>query len=156
MCIKPACLPEVELPMCALQLSHSGALRTQGLICRALQKLQIELKLLLIMTLQHLSQNNGSDRVYGTVDREIRQNLWKTTLKFGIWNVRTTNQRKIEILARELDRNDAYLTGISDMRWTGNVISPQPCYIILWQEDMGLLSSQAQILPHVFLDIQPS
>ena len=28
-CIKPACLPEVELPTCALRLSHSGALRTQ-------------------------------------------------------------------------------------------------------------------------------
>ena len=28
-CIKPACLPEVWLPMCALRLSHSGALRTQ-------------------------------------------------------------------------------------------------------------------------------
>ena len=28
-CIKPACLPEVWLPMCALWLSHSGALRTQ-------------------------------------------------------------------------------------------------------------------------------
>ena len=28
-CIKPACLPEVELPMCALRLSHHGALRTQ-------------------------------------------------------------------------------------------------------------------------------
>ena len=27
--IKPACLPEVWLPMCALRLSHSGALRTQ-------------------------------------------------------------------------------------------------------------------------------
>ena len=28
-CIKPACLPEVWLPMCTLWLSHSGALRTQ-------------------------------------------------------------------------------------------------------------------------------
>ena len=28
-CIKPACLPEVWLPMCALRLSHSSALRTQ-------------------------------------------------------------------------------------------------------------------------------
>ena len=27
--IKPACLPEVEIPMCALRLSHNGALRTQ-------------------------------------------------------------------------------------------------------------------------------
>ena len=28
-CIKPACLPQVELPMCALRLSRSGALRTR-------------------------------------------------------------------------------------------------------------------------------
>ena len=28
-CIKPACLPEVELHMCALRLSHSGTMRTQ-------------------------------------------------------------------------------------------------------------------------------
>ena len=28
-CPKPVCLPEVQLPMCALQLSHTGALRTQ-------------------------------------------------------------------------------------------------------------------------------
>ena len=28
-CIKPACLPEVWLPMCVLRLSHNGALRTQ-------------------------------------------------------------------------------------------------------------------------------
>ena len=37
MCTKPACLPEVQKPMCSLWLSHSGALRTQWVGSRALQ-----------------------------------------------------------------------------------------------------------------------
>ncbi|XP_072046974.1 craniofacial development protein 2-like [Amphiura filiformis] len=65
------------------------------------------------------SKPNGSVGVDGSVDREARRNLWKTTLKIGTWNVRTMNHGKLDIVTRELDRNDVNLIGISEMRWTG-------------------------------------
>ena len=37
----------------------------------------------------------------------------------GIWNVRSTNQGKLEAVKQEMARVDADILGISELKWTG-------------------------------------
>ena len=37
----------------------------------------------------------------------------------GTWNVRSTNQGKLEVVKQEMARVNIYILGISELRWTG-------------------------------------
>ena len=37
----------------------------------------------------------------------------------GIWNVRSRNQGKLEVVKQEMERVDVDILGISELRWTG-------------------------------------
>ena len=46
--------------------------------------------------------------------RNLRENMI-----IGTWNVRSTNQRKLDIVKREMKRIDVNLLGVSEMKWMG-------------------------------------
>ena len=37
----------------------------------------------------------------------------------GTWNVRSTNQGKLEVVKQEMTRVNGYIRGISKLKWTG-------------------------------------
>ena len=37
----------------------------------------------------------------------------------GTWNVRSMNQRKLEVVKQEMARVNIYMLGISELKWTG-------------------------------------
>ena len=37
----------------------------------------------------------------------------------GIWNVRSRNQGKLEVVKQEMERVDVDILGISEVKWTG-------------------------------------
>ena len=49
---------------------------------------------------------------------ENRRSL-RERMRIGIWNVRTMNQGKLDIIKREMEMTGVELMGISEMRWTG-------------------------------------
>ena len=49
---------------------------------------------------------------------ENRRSL-REKMRIGTWNVRTMNQRKLDIMKREMERTGVEIMGISEMRWTG-------------------------------------
>ena len=56
--------------------------------------------------------------VNGTGD-ESRVQCCKEQYCIGIWNVRSMNQGKLEVVKQEMARVNINILGISDLRWTG-------------------------------------
>ena len=57
--------------------------------------------------------------VNGTGDRsKIR--CCKEQYCIGTWNVRSTNQGKLEVVKQEMARVNINITGISELKWDGN------------------------------------
>ena len=47
------------------------------------------------------------------------KNLKQSILALGTWNVRSTNQGKLEVVKQEMARVNFNILGISELRWTG-------------------------------------
>ena len=56
--------------------------------------------------------------VNGTVDGS-RVGCCKEQYCIGIWNVRSMNQGKLEVVKQEMARVNADILGISELKWTG-------------------------------------
>ena len=56
--------------------------------------------------------------VDGTGDRSKVQ-CYKEQYCIGIWNVRSMNQGKLEVVKQEMARVNIDILGISELRWTG-------------------------------------
>ena len=56
--------------------------------------------------------------VDGTGDRSKVQ-CCKEQYCIGSWNVRSTNQGKLEVVKQEMARVNANILGISELKWTG-------------------------------------
>ena len=52
----------------------------------------------------------------------------------GTWNVRATNQGKLEVVKQEMARVNVDILGISELKWTGmgRFNSDRPLYLLLW------------------------
>ena len=50
-----------------------------------------------------------------------RSKVWccKDQYFIGTWNVRSTNQGKLEVVKQEMARGNIYILGISELKWTG-------------------------------------
>ena len=53
-----------------------------------------------------------------TVDRS-RVQCYKEQYYIGTWNVRSTNQDKLEVVKQDMTRVNIYILGISELKWTG-------------------------------------
>ena len=53
-----------------------------------------------------------------TGDRSKVQSC-KEQYRIGTWNVRSTNQGKLEVIKQEMVRVNVDILGISDLKWTG-------------------------------------
>ena len=56
--------------------------------------------------------------VDGTGDRSKVQ-CYKEQCCIGTWNVRSTNQGKLEVVKQEMARMKSDILGINKLRWTG-------------------------------------
>src|SRR5574337_1233535 len=56
----------------------------------------------------------------------------------GIWNVRSTNQGKLEVVKQEMARVNIDILGISEIKWTGmgEFNSDDHCIYYCWQESL--------------------
>ena len=54
----------------------------------------------------------------GTGDRSKVQ-CCKEQYRIGTWNVRSTNQGKLEVVKQEMARVNVDILGMSKLRWTG-------------------------------------
>ena len=50
--------------------------------------------------------------------REVNSDAVKNNT-IGIWNVRSTNQGKLEVVKQEMARVNIDILGISELKWTG-------------------------------------
>ena len=50
--------------------------------------------------------------------REVNSDAVKNNT-IGIWNVRSTNQGKLEVVKKEMTRVNINILGISKLKWTG-------------------------------------
>ena len=55
-----------------------------------------------------------------TGDRSKIQ-CYKEQYCIGTWNVRSTNQGKLEVVKQEMARVNVNILGISELKWTGGV-----------------------------------
>ena len=65
----------------------------------------------------------------------------------GIWNVRSINQGKLEVVKQEMARVNVDILGISNLKWTGmGEFNPDDCYIYYCEQESprrnGLAISQ--------------
>ena len=50
-----------------------------------------------------------------------------------IWNVRSMNQGKLEVVKQEMARVNIDILGISELRWTGmGEFNSEPLHLLLW------------------------
>ena len=55
----------------------------------------------------------------------------------GTWNVRSTNQGKLEVVKQEMARVNIDILGISELKWTGRgEFNSNDHYIYCWQESL--------------------
>ena len=68
-----------------------------------------------------LEQQEGTAVDNATTERTVVShiNLREKKIRIGTWNVRSMNQGKLDIVKREMERNDANLLGVREMKWTG-------------------------------------
>ena len=50
---------------------------------------------------------------------ESKVRCWKEQYCIGIWNVRSMNQGKLEVVKQEMARVNIDILGISKLKWTG-------------------------------------
>ena len=50
---------------------------------------------------------------------EARSHAVKSNICIGTWNVRSTNQGKLEVVKQEMARVNVNILGISELKWTG-------------------------------------
>ena len=51
----------------------------------------------------------------------------------GTWNVRSTNQGKLEVVIQEMGRVNINILGISELKWTGmGEFNQMTFYLLLW------------------------
>ena len=62
------------------------------------------------------SQSKNNAQMWTGLVIEARSNTVKS---IGIWNVRSMNQGKLEMVKQEMERVNINILGISELRWTG-------------------------------------
>ena len=62
------------------------------------------------------SQSKNSPQLWMWLVVEARSNAVKS---IGIWNVRSMNQGKLEVVKQEMARVNIHILGISELKWTG-------------------------------------
>ena len=50
---------------------------------------------------------------------EVKARCFKEQYCIGTWNVRSTNQGKLEVVKQEMTRVNVDILGISELKWTG-------------------------------------
>ena len=63
---------------------------------------------------------NNSRRMKGRSQSKKNTQLWMwLVIEAGTWNVRSTNQGKLEVVKQEMARVNVDILGISELKWTG-------------------------------------
>ena len=50
---------------------------------------------------------------------EVNSDAVKRNICIGTWNIRSTNQGKLEVVKQEMVRVNINILGISEIKWTG-------------------------------------
>ena len=50
---------------------------------------------------------------------EVNSDAVKSNICIGTWNIRSTNQGKLEVVKQEMARVNINILGISEIKWTG-------------------------------------
>ena len=50
---------------------------------------------------------------------KVKSKVVKEQYCIGIWNVRSTNQGKLEVVKQKMARENIDILGISELKWTG-------------------------------------
>ena len=65
------------------------------------------------------SQSKNNTQLWMGLVIEARSDAVKSKHCIGIWNVRSMNQGKLEVVKQEMARVNVDILGISELKWTG-------------------------------------
>ena len=65
------------------------------------------------------SKNKNNTQLWMGLVIEARSKCCKEQYFIGIWNVRSMNQGKLEVVKQEMARVNVNILGISELKWTG-------------------------------------
>ena len=66
-----------------------------------------------------LSQSRNDSQLWDVSGGESKLRCCKEQCCIGTWNVRSTNQGKLEVVKQEMARVNVDILGISELKWTG-------------------------------------
>ena len=69
--------------------------------------------------MERQSQSNNNTQLWMWLVMEVKSNAVKNKYCTGTWNVRSTNQGKLEVVKQEMARVNIDILGISELKWTG-------------------------------------
>ena len=68
---------------------------------------------------EEMKPNKNNNQLWIWLLMEARSNCCKEQYCIGIWNVRSMNQGKLEVVKQEVARVNINILGISELKWTG-------------------------------------
>ena len=69
--------------------------------------------------MKKLRQNGNNSQVWIYLVMKVKVRCYREQYCTGTWNVRSTNQSKLEVVKQEMARVNIDIFGISELKWTG-------------------------------------
>ena len=69
--------------------------------------------------MKHLGQSGNNTQLWMCLVMKVPSNAVKNKYCRGTWNVRSTNQGKLDMVKQEMARGNIDILGISELKWMG-------------------------------------